>query len=336
MFKSMHKTIIALVALVLASQVSVAQDPEFTQFYANQIYLNPAFAGNAKGPRVAVNYRNMWPSVPQANFITYAVSYDQHFDKIGGGIAFQALYDIAGENELITNMGSFAYAYHLNLGPKFTIKASLQAAVQSKTLDFSKLVFGDMLDARRGIVSATAENIPSNGIYKMDPFMDLSAGIIGFNRQFYGGFAVNHINKPKQTWLSDPKAFLERKYTAHVGMMIPLENVRYPERFFSPNILFQKQGNFMQFNIGGYYIKDMFLAGVWFRQTSENFDALELLVGVRKGPLKIGYSYDITFSDARFGAVGSHEISLIMEFEQNRGRRRSSTNKWRKIDCPDF
>ncbi|MGM0478992.1 MAG: type IX secretion system membrane protein PorP/SprF, partial [Bacteroidota bacterium] len=34
-----------------------AQDPQFSQFYANPIYLNPAFAGSHGCPRFAANYR---------------------------------------------------------------------------------------------------------------------------------------------------------------------------------------------------------------------------------------------------------------------------------------
>ncbi len=324
-------------AFILLSFLSLttlkAQDPEFTQFYANPLYLNPAFAGTAKCPRLITNYRNQWPSI-QSNFITYAASYDQHFDGIGGGIGLQVLYDRAGEGELSTYMGSFTYSYHLNVSPKFTIKAGLQAAIQEKTIDFSKLTFGDQIHPRQGVVYATQEVLPGPGFYKMNPFLDFSAGIMGFTKQFYAGVAVNHINKPTQTWLDDPKSVLQRKYTTHVGMMIPLENVRFPKRFFSPNILFQMQGNFLQFNVGGYYVNDYFIAGVWFRQTSSNYDALMALIGIKKGIVKIGYSYDITFSQARFGARGSHEIS--MSFELPCPEKRTPTSKWRRLDCPDF
>ncbi|PJC62051.1 MAG: hypothetical protein CO022_06595, partial [Flavobacteriales bacterium CG_4_9_14_0_2_um_filter_32_27] len=33
------------------------QDPEFTQFYANQLYLNPAFAGSSYCPKLSLNHR---------------------------------------------------------------------------------------------------------------------------------------------------------------------------------------------------------------------------------------------------------------------------------------
>ena len=60
-------------------------DPQFTQFYANPIYLNPAFAGSKICPRFAMNYRNEWPSLT-GNYVTYSMSYDQYFKNISGGI----------------------------------------------------------------------------------------------------------------------------------------------------------------------------------------------------------------------------------------------------------
>ncbi len=327
------KKIFSFIIIVFIIGEIHAQDPEFTQFYANPLYLNPAFAGTAKCPRVITNYRNQWPSI-QANFITYSVSYDQHFDALAGGIGVQVLYDKAGAGELSTYSGSFIYSYHLNVSPKFTIKAGLEATIQEKTIDFSQLVFGDQIHPRLGVIYNTQEILPAPGFYKMDPFLDFSAGFMGFSKKFYTGFAVHHINKPKMTWLDDPSSYLPRKYTVHIGMMLPMEDVRFPKKFFSPNVLFQMQQNFMQFNIGAYYINDYFIAGAWFRQTSVNFDALMVLLGIKKGVAKIGYSYDITFSKARFGAKGSHELSMI--FELPCPEKRAPSVKWRKLDCPDF
>ena len=47
----------ALVAIVFLTffQTAYAQDPSFTQFYANPLYLNPAMAGSANCPRVSMN-----------------------------------------------------------------------------------------------------------------------------------------------------------------------------------------------------------------------------------------------------------------------------------------
>ncbi|HPD64548.1 MAG TPA: type IX secretion system membrane protein PorP/SprF [Bacteroidia bacterium] len=328
----MKHLLIVLIFLTISEYGLQAQDPEFTQYYANPIYLNPAFAGTAKGPRFIMNYRNQWVGLPYS-FVTYAGSYDQHFDALGGGIGCQFMYDVAGEGQLSTGSFAFMYSYHLNLTQKFTVKAALQTSINRKQINFDKLIFPDQIHPRLGVVRQTIENIPP-GFYTMDPYIDFSAGFLGFTKTFYSGFAVNHINTPKVTFLDDKSSILPMKFTAHAGMLIPLENTREPSRFFSPNLLVQTQGNFFQFNLGGYYMKNNFITGVWWRQTSRNIDAIMALIGFKKDPFKIGYSYDMTLSDVRLGGRGSHEISLIIELDQPRYRQQQT--KWRKLNCPDF
>ncbi|WP_343789462.1 type IX secretion system membrane protein PorP/SprF, partial [Wandonia haliotis] len=66
--------ILAILAFSWAFQEVKAQDPIFTQFYANPLYLNPALAGTHGCPRFALNYRNQWPAI-SGNFVTYSASY---------------------------------------------------------------------------------------------------------------------------------------------------------------------------------------------------------------------------------------------------------------------
>ena len=54
---------------------SFAQDPTFTQFYSNPVYLNPALAGSYGCPRISMNYRNEWPQLT-GNYVTYSAAYD--------------------------------------------------------------------------------------------------------------------------------------------------------------------------------------------------------------------------------------------------------------------
>lgn len=327
----MKKHILILIVLFWGIN-GFAQDPEFTQYYANPIYLNPAFAGSSYGPRFALNYRNQWPSI-SGGFVTYAASYDQHFDALSGGLGLQVVYDKAGDGDLSTTMGSLMYSYMLRVNKKFAIRAGIQASVISKSIDFSKLLFGDQIHPKLGFIYATKESLGTEGKVTIPPVADFSAGLMGFSKKFYGGIAVNHISQPSISFYKDNKSTLPMKITAHAGLMIPLENSRTPKNFFSPNILYQKQQNYSQFNVGAYYMKDYFVAGAWFRQTSENFDALMVLIGVKKESVKIAYSYDITFSDARYGAPGSHEISLIIELKTHK---KDPSTKWQNLSCPTF
>lgn len=309
-----------------------AQDPEFTQFYANPLYLNPAFAGSIRGVRFTSNYRNQWPSIP-GNFVTYAASWDQNFDMISGGLGFQIIQDKAGEGELSSTVANFMYSYHLNVSRTFALKFGLQTSIIQKEIDFSKLRWYDMIDKRLGFVHPTEEVLPSQGVFKIKPFQDFSAGILGYTEKFYAGVTVNHISEPEHSFYNDAKSVLPMKLTTHVGMLIPLDHERKHHTFFSPNVLFQKQDEFMQINVGAYYINKNLIGGVWYRQSSVTADAVMFLIGVKKDQLKFGYSYDITMSDIRIGSLGSHELSLIIEIKTYK---KPPPSRWRPLDCPSF
>jgi len=87
---------------------SKAQDPQFTQFYANPTYLNPAFAGTARCPRICLNYRNQWPNL-SGTYVTYSASYDQHVDVMAGGIGLLVTTDDQARGTLKTTTASFMY-----------------------------------------------------------------------------------------------------------------------------------------------------------------------------------------------------------------------------------
>jgi len=162
----------------------VAQDPEFTQFYANPLYLNPAFAGTNRCPRMVMNYRtrmvmnyrNQWPSL-SGNFVTMSASYDQHVPTLQGGLGILVMNDRAAQGTLNTTMLSGIYSYQQAITRKFSIKAGFQATYLQKALDWSKLTFGDMIDARKGFIYNTMDVPRGDGVKTVD----FSAGILGFS-----------------------------------------------------------------------------------------------------------------------------------------------------------
>ncbi|MCF8416279.1 MAG: PorP/SprF family type IX secretion system membrane protein, partial [Crocinitomicaceae bacterium] len=112
------KKLLIIMIIGLSSFAAKAQDPTFTQFYANPLYLNPAFAGSHGCPRFALNYRNEWPSL-SGNYVTYSASYDQYFKNISGGFGVLATHDQQGQGTINTSMLGLVYSYHLTLGRKW-------------------------------------------------------------------------------------------------------------------------------------------------------------------------------------------------------------------------
>lgn len=302
---------------------AVAQDPEFTQFYANPLYLNPAFAGSAHCPRAALNYRNQWSGI-SGNFITSSASYDQHVDALAGGVGLLAWYDIAGEGVLTTTNVSGIYSYQISVNKKFSLKLGVQATWAQKKIDWSTLTFGDQIHAQRGFIYNTGEiqtDAPAS-------YADFSAGVLGFSEKYFFGFAVNHLTEPNESLVS-ANSPLPRKYTFHAGGIIPITgNDEGPS--LSPNILVQSQQSFLQMNIGVYFTQNPIILGAWYRLTRENGDAFIALAGFQTGIFKFGYSYDYTVSQlGRTG--GSHEVSLGIQFECQPRK-----EKFKTVNCPAF
>jgi len=74
-----------LVFVFLGFRVASSQDISFSQFYANPLYLNPAFSGSVGIPRIALQYRDQWSGFGNA-FTTYSAAFDMPVKKLQGGI----------------------------------------------------------------------------------------------------------------------------------------------------------------------------------------------------------------------------------------------------------
>lgn len=308
---------------ILSALASNAQDLEFTQFYANPMYLNPAFAGSNGCARFAANYRNQWPAL-SGNYVSYAAAYDQYFDNISGGFGVVLTNDIQAKTLNTTNLG-LVYSYHLRLGRKWTALLGAKAAYTQKFLDWDKLTFGDMIDPRRGFIYST-NDVPRGG---SRGFFDASAGTVIYNKNFNIGFAANHLNTPNESLIVG-ESKLPMRFTAHASANIPLGgNSKYKNvTTIMPSILYSYQRGFQQLNIGTYVKYSNFTAGAYFR----NKDAFILTMGVQTDQFRLGYSYDLTVSKLNNGvSAGSHEISM-----QYLVKCRKKSVKFRTISCPTF
>lgn len=311
-----------LFLLVCGSYFS--QDPTFTQFYSNPVYLNPAFTGSNGCPRLVTNYRNQWSGLT-GNYQTTSFAYDQYVKSVSGGVGIIGLYDSQGRNTIQTTMLGLTYSYHLKVNRKFSIMFGARAAYFQKFLDWDKLTFGDMIDPRRGFIYQTSE-APRGG---SRGFLDISSGVIGFSKNYFFGVAMHHMNRPDESMILG-KSNLPIRYTTHLGSNIRIDkNGRYGVgTYLMPNIIYQYQNGFQELNIGTYVKFGDLTAGVWYRTT----DAFILSLGYQSKKYKIGYSYDLTTSKlGNMATQGSHELSLGFNLKCKRKPRALRT-----ISCPSF
>jgi len=302
-----------MLIVVNIHQVS-AQDPEFSQFYANPLYLNPAFTGTTEYQRMVANYRNQWPK--QGNtYVTYNFTYDKFLPVIRSGIGFKLMYDRELNGVVNSIYTSFLYSYHIKVNDQFFYTMGLEAGFIYKQFNTSGLIFPGMIDQGTGTITGTYP-LPFEDGQKIFP--DFSFGLAGQVDDVYFGLSLHHLTQPDQSIIEgDQVGRLPLKITLHSGTKSHQFHRGLLSRAFtlSPNIIYRQQGSFKQINAGIYMKEDWLAFGLWYRNNlSVRPDALIAMVGIQKEKFQFGYSFDFSLSNVSAYSYGSHEISLTFFF----------------------
>jgi len=318
-----------------------AQDPEFSQYYAAPLYLNPAFAGTTDDHRFMANYRNQWPNITKG-YQTYSFSYDYNLYHYNSGVGFMVTSDKAGTAGLKSTELNFVYSYKFNIAGKWVIASGLNFGYAFRSIDFNKLIFSDQLqfDANG--------NAPSDdpAAYNLSTakYFDFDAGALAYNKTFWFGFAASHLNTPNRSLMNE-EAILPMKMTLHGGVRIPLYWGPFKRdriSVLSPSFVYKRQGNFDQLDVGAYFLYDPVVIGVWYRgipiqqNVKDNIsqDAVVVILGFNLAQVEFSYSYDFTVSDLGPASGGTHELALKYKLAIQTGAKHKRKQKF--IPCPTF
>ena len=327
MLNRFSKILFTVAIALFMSNSAQAQDPAFSQFYANPLYLNPAFAGSNDCPRANLNYRDQWPGIGRT-YITTSASFDQHINSIGGGLGILVAQDRAGSGNLNTTHLALQYSYKLKVSQLFAVKAGFEASYRMINVGWEDMKFGDMIDPQYGFIYPTNEDISNYS--KSSSFPDFSAGLLGYSENIFFGFAAHHLTMPNQGFISESQ--LPTKITVHAGGNIVLNKYSQNSFTISPNFLYQGQSEFKQFNYGIYAKKGPMVGGIWARNSLKNFDSFIIMMGLVQETFKFGYSYDITLSNLKnSNTLGAHELSFTLFMPC-----KSKSKSFNTLSCPQF
>ncbi len=306
--------IIAFMLLLTFSLQLKGQDPEFSQFYANPLYLNPAFTGTSEYQRVVTNYRNQWPNRGNT-YVTYNFTYDEYVSSIRSGIGVKLMYDRELNGVVNSINTSFLYSYHIKANDQLFFTMALEAGFIYKQFNTSGLIFPGMIDQGTGTIIGTYP-LPFEDGQKIFP--DFSFGMAGQAGNVYFGAALHHLTQPDQSIIEgDQVGRLPLKITLHAGAKSHQfhQGLISKEFTLSPNLIYRQQGAFKQINTGIYMKEDWLAFGMWYRNNlSVRPDALIAMIGIQRPKFQFGYSFDFSLSNISAYSYGSHEISLTFFF----------------------
>jgi type IX secretion system PorP/SprF family membrane protein len=324
--------------LALTAMVCLGQDPQFSRFYSNALYMAPSFAGSTGQNRFALSYRNQWPSI-ENGYVTYTASFDHYFEKLHSGTGILFLQDIAGSGNLTTTNISLLYNYDFKIRNTIHVRPGMAFAFTQRSIDFNRLIWRDQM--------SVVGNAPSSGevvSYENVNDLDFSVSGLVYSDDFWVGTSVDHLLHPNQSlyeqeYSGDNLALLPTKVQVFGGWHFILkEQLLRPEpTALQLAFLYKNQSGYNQLDLGFYWNHAPLVLGIWYRgipffNEIDNNDALVLLVGLQTKHYNIGYSYDFTTSKLILASGGSHEISFSYTFSKPTVKRKPK----KMVPCPDF
>src|SRR5688572_23622691 len=144
MIKKIKRTGLLASFIIFAFGEVYAQDPQYSQFYAASLYLNPAFTGLGSCNKLSLSYRNQWGKIPGV-FESYLLAYDHFLPNYSSGIGIMMNREKEGEGDLRNTAYSLLYSYQLGLTRRWNASAGFQATYNFHGISFDKLIFGDQI-----------------------------------------------------------------------------------------------------------------------------------------------------------------------------------------------
>jgi type IX secretion system PorP/SprF family membrane protein len=314
-----------------------AQDPNYSQFFSTPLYYNPAYTGINTGVRARFTFRDQWPNLP-VDFRSYYFSADLGDRNLpgAGGLGLIVNSDNEGVGFIKNLSVGIGIGVRIPITSNVVSQVGVKASLVQKSLDWNDFVFSDNLSEKYGNIyissftppDASKKVFPDFGAGGLLQFANPEGNVTGV-----AGFAVDHIFRPDESFLSTASAPLPRKYVAHLDVVISAGGGSSSSMYntggsseplrINPGIIYQNQNNMGYLEAGFNMLKYNIYVGGWYRTALSNSPAtaVALVAGYKYTfaedmSIKFMYSYDLQISGNLQGMGGAHEISLILEFDK--------------------
>jgi len=333
--KFIYKYYIIFLALLFCKKVAIAQDPNFSQFIASPLSINPALTSDGESIwRAMSNVRTQSVGIG-STYITQSLSIDGKLKKLDDdnylGIGGLVIAEKAMDGIFKSTYFNINTSYHLSLDNKGNGLAVGLGYINNNTrIDFSQLSFDQQLSSI-GFDRALPTGEPT--LSNATSFSSACAGIMFThnveNTFFNIGAAGYRFVKSNRSILDDKTQYISPRYDVHADFGTSLnENVNL--NFSAVHMM---QNGTSNTSIGASF-------GILHSSDNYNSDQSRLInlgmfyklgnaivpyVGYAYNNFQFGLSYDVNVSPYKSGSVTSRsfEISFMYRvFDSNNSIRR--------------
>lgn len=311
----MKGTILATMLLSVAAGSALAQQqPQFTHYGLNGMYLNPAYAGIKDRGEISLigryqyfNYNGTLDDggSPRTGVITASMPL-ANSNGVFGGLGLAVFYDQVGVSKM-TN-GALSYSQHVKLG-----NGKLGIGIQGTFTYINKGIYRP--------IDLNDLSVPNNG---SDQKFDAGAGIWYESPKFYAGLSMNNLLRSEYSFQSVVTAASSKYLGENHAYFTAGYNIEASSSVVvTPNVLvktvlpgkFSDGGKFDNSKNYSYEggvratFNDRFWAGLNYRY-EESFSGLLGASFAKDNAFRIGYAFDFVAFNQDARALSSHEIML--------------------------
>ncbi len=218
------------------------QDPHFTQYFDNTLFVNPAYAGSNEALNFTAIHREQWVGFDgRPRSTTMSLHSPLRYESVGVGLTF--VNDQAGPVKQNMVYGDFSYSFRLNK-PENKLSFGIKAGMNIVSLGTSNLVTTETNDPK--LISNVNNHINPNvgaGIYYHTPkfFIGASSPKLiessydGLNdknverRHYYG--IIGGVLKLNRSWKLRPTAQLKMANNAPMSIDVSVAGI-FMDRFW--------------------------------------------------------------------------------------------------------
>jgi len=293
------KKIFLILNMLLSVSVFAQQDLLFTQYYNNDMAINPAVSGSKTYNSLSMQTRQQWlgfDGAPLSTNINYHGGLNNR-SAMGGYLMFDKASPVLQANLHLN------YAYHIPLNyDKVNLSFGVGAKLMYYNLDF------DNEDLPPGIDPAYSASAYDKTLG------DASAGTYLYGKTFYLGFSASNLlqstfNTPIR--LSPVSNKLFRNYYTMGAYRFNIMNNDWQ---LEPSFLLRKME--IHKNVTDLTTRIIYLEDTWAGLTYRTDGTLVFGFGFAANKLHITYTYDHTFAgEIMQYNYGTHEIGLSFRIE---------------------
>ncbi|MFP4655232.1 MAG: type IX secretion system membrane protein PorP/SprF [Methanohalobium sp.] len=294
MIKNKTLIVILLLLFVGVNKALSQNEPMFTQYMFNTLWVNPAYAGTREALNINAMTRLQWVGLDGAPK-TYSAAMHTPISNKKVGLGLTVVNDIFGPIKNTYATGN--YAYRVTLNEQLTLSMGIKGGINSYYANFQDLKLLDRDDPQ---FETNEKQINPN----------LGFGFYLYSKDFYVGFSAPRLLETSLDGNYSHNDFKSRNHYYFIGGFIWELDSKW---LFKPSLFTSIVADApMAYNLSFQFLYD---ERIWIGGMFRPGDALGAFFNIKVSDrLTVGYGYDYTFTEIANTTIGTHEIMFSFDF----------------------